>query len=265
MARICKLIIGAIAVIAAAPTVAAERVETIPTRPGVTQGLYIVEPTAKPWAVALVYVGGDGNMKLDAQGPTDLKGNFLLRIANQLKGAGLLLVYPDVPSDMQSGMGNRRNDAAHAADAAAMIAWIRTRSTAPIFVVGTSRGTVSAANIGAHAAEGSLAGVVLTSSITRASKQLGAVDSGALAAIRVPALVVHNREDACNVTVPSDIPRLFDALKAAPKKDLVWMSGGVPPKSGPCDGRSAHGYFGIERETASTIIDWMKSVTRTSQ
>jgi pimeloyl-ACP methyl ester carboxylesterase len=258
--RICKLIVAAIAVLATTPTLAAERFETIPTRPGVTQGFYIVEPATKPWAVALLYVGGDGNMKLDAQGPTDLKGNFLLRIANQLKGAGILLVYPDVPSDLQSGMGNRRNDESHAADAAAIVAWIRTRSTAPIFVVGTSRGTVSAANIGAHSAEGSLAGVVLTSSITRVSKQLGAVDSAALSAIRVPTLVVHNREDACNVTVPSDIPHLFDALKAAPKKDLVWMSGGVPPKSGPCDGRSAHGYFGIERETASTMIDWMKSV-----
>ncbi|MGE5539135.1 MAG: alpha/beta hydrolase [Gemmatimonas sp.] len=239
---------------------AAERVETIPTRPGVTQPLYIVEPDAKPWAVALLYVGGDGNMSLGANGPTKELGNFLLRIANQLKGAGLLLVYPDVPSDMSTGLGNLRNGDKQVADAAATLGWIRQRTDAPVFVVGTSRGTVSAANIGAHLPPGSLAGVILTSSITRASKQLGAVDDKALAEIRVPTLVVHHKDDACNVTKPADIPQFVESLRAAPRKDLVWISGGSPPKAGPCEGKAAHGYFGVEREATTAMLDWMKSV-----
>jgi pimeloyl-ACP methyl ester carboxylesterase len=243
-----------------APAAGGERVERIPTRPNITQPLYVVEPEAKPWAVALLYVGGDGNMAVDANGPTDLKGNFLLRIADAMRRAGLLLVYPDVPSDMRTGMGNLRNGDKHAADAAAIVAWIKARTDAPIFVIGTSRGTVSAANIGAHLPAGSLAGVILTSSITRTLKQLGPVDDKALNAIRVPTLVVHHRDDGCNVTVPSDVPRLIDALKSAPRKDLVWISGGSPPRSGPCDGRSNHGYFGVERDASQAMIGWMKSV-----
>jgi hypothetical protein len=37
------------------------------------------------------------------------------------------------------------------------------------------------------------------------------------------------------------------------------MSGGLPPKSRPCEARSAHGYFGVEAETIQRIADWMKA------
>lgn len=257
--RVAGFVLLTVSSLAAAAVEAAERVETIPTRAGVTQGLYIVDAKGTPWATAILYVGGDGKMALDANGPTELKGNYLLRAAEQLSAAGVALVYPDVPSDRRGGFGNFRTEAEHAEDGRAVIAWARQRLAAPVFLIGTSRGTISVANIGARAEPGSIAGAALTSSLMRASKKANAIDRGQLADIAAPVLVVHHRDDGCNVTPPGDVPQLVDDLKRAPRKDLVWIEGGQPPRSGPCDGRSAHGYFGVERQATAALIDWMKA------
>jgi predicted alpha/beta-hydrolase family hydrolase len=238
---------------------AAERVETIATRPGITQGLFVVDAKGKPWATAILYVGGNGRIALDENRPTDLQGNFLLRIAERLSTAGIALVYPDTPSDKPRGFGNARTEPGHAKDGQAVIAWARQHVDAPVFVIGTSRGTISAVNIAASVAPGAIAGVVLTSSLMLPSRTANAIDDDQLARVRVPTLVVHHRNDGCGVTKPPDVPQLVDGLKAAPRKDLVWISGGLPAKSGPCDGKSAHGYFGVEADTAKAMIDWMKA------
>lgn len=259
--RVLLLTLLALSALAATDTEAAERVETIPTRPGVSQGLYIVDAEGPPWATAILYVGGQGNMALNAKGPTDLLGNFLSRITERLSKAGVALVYPDTPSDHRSGYGNFRSDPAHATDAAAILAWWRERSETPVFVIGTSRGTISAASIGAALAPGTIAGVALTSSVTRRNRSaLEAIDGKALERIGVPVLVMANRDDRCDVTPPSDVPKLIDGLKNAPAKKAVVLSGGLPPTAGPCDGKSAHGYYGLEDEATRALVDWMKSV-----
>jgi predicted alpha/beta-hydrolase family hydrolase len=140
-----------------------------------------------------------------------------------------------------------------------VVAWARQHIAAPIFIIGTSRGTISAVNIAASMEPGAIAGVALTSSLMAPSRKFNAIDDDQLVHVRVPALVVHHRNDRCGVTRPADVPQLMDGLKAAPRKDLVWIEGGLPPKSGPCDGKSAHGYFGVETEAAKALIDWMKA------
>jgi pimeloyl-ACP methyl ester carboxylesterase len=252
-------VIGALTLALVTAARAADRVDTIPTRPGVTQGLYIVDAKGTPWATTILYVGGSGAMALDERGPTDLKGNFLLRIADRLSAAGIALVYPDTPSDHRSGFGNVRTEPGHAKDGLAVIAWARQHGNAPIFVIGTSRGTISAVNIAANVEPGAIKGVALTSSLMEPSKKANAIDDAQLARIRVPTLVVHHRNDRCGVTRPADVPQLMDGLKAAPRKDLVWIEGGLPAKSGPCDGKSAHGYFGVEAEATKALVDWMKA------
>lgn len=238
---------------------AAERVETIATRPGITQGLFVVDAKSKPWATAILYVGGNGKMALDGNGPTDLQGNFLLRITDRLSNAGIALIYPDTPSDKPRGFGNVRTEPGHAKDGQAIVAWARQHIDAPVFVIGTSRGTISAVNIAASLEPGAIAGVVLTSSLMLPSRTANAIDDGQLARVPVPTLVVHHRNDGCAVTKPGDVPQLMEGLKAAPHKDLIWISGGLPAKSGPCDGKSAHGYFGVEAEATKAMVDWMKA------
>lgn len=239
--------------------VAAERVETIPTRPGVTQGLYVVAPDVKPWAIAILYVGGQGNIELKPSGPTNELGNFLLRIRDRLRDAGVLLIYPDTPSDKR-GYGNFRANPRHAEDARAIVAWAHRRGPVPVFVIGTSRGSISTAYIASHIDPESIAGVVLTSSVTRKSRKFGAIDSNMLSGIRAPTLVMANKSDKCDVSPPEDVPFLIGGLKNAPRKDSVILSGGKPAVSDDCEGKSGHGFYGLEDKAAKTMVDWMKSV-----
>jgi pimeloyl-ACP methyl ester carboxylesterase len=238
---------------------ASERVETIPTRPGVTQGLYVVTPDAKPWAIAILYVGGQGSIGLKPKGPTYQLGNFLLRIRDRLRDAGVLLIYPDVPSD-KSGYGNFRSNPRHAEDARAIIAWAHKQGPAPVFVIGTSRGSISTAYIASHIDPTSISGIILTSSVTRKSRKFGAIDSDMLAGIRAPTLVMANTGDKCDVSPPGDVPFLLDHLKNAPRKNNAILSGGKPAVADDCEGKSGHGFYGLEDKAAKTMVDWMKSV-----
>lgn len=257
--KLSKFSILAVLIFLSNAAQAAERVETIPTRPGITQGLYVVTPQAKPWATAILYVGGQGNIALKPKGPTSELGNFLMRIRPQLRKAGMLLIYPDTPSD-KSGYGNFRSSPRHAEDARAIIAWAHKQSDAPVFVIGTSRGSISTAYIASQIDPKSIAGIILTSSVTRKSRTLGAIDSDMLKAIRVPTLVMANKGDKCFASPPDDVPFLLDGLKNVPRKDKAILSGGKPAIADDCEGKAAHGFFGLENESAKTMVDWMKSV-----
>jgi len=62
-------------------------------------------------------------------------------------------------------------------------------------------GTVSAANAAARLKEGGPNGLVLTSTVTKESKQVSeTVNHVRLKDIRVPTLIVHHRQDDCVLT-----------------------------------------------------------------
>jgi pimeloyl-ACP methyl ester carboxylesterase len=141
----------------------------------------------------------------------------------------------------------------------ALIASLRAMAPAPVWVIGTSMGTVSAASVAARLSrEGGPDGVVLTSTITRWNKREGeSVGDVKLKDIQIPALLVHHREDACQFTPFSDIPGLLRDLSKAPRKELIAFEGGDPPQSGPCEARAAHGYLGLDAQVVKAIADWI--------
>ena len=71
--------------------------------------------------------------------------------------------------------------------------------------------------------------------------------------IKVPVLVVHHADDACNATPYREARK----LAASRKYPLITVNGGRPATSGPCDAYSAHGYLGKESETVNAIVNWM--------
>lgn len=242
------------------PARAVEGVETIATRPGVTQSYYWQEPPKKTRAIAVLFVGADGDLKLRAAGPTNLRGNFLFQVRDALASAGLLLIFPDAPSDRSRGLGNR-TDADHANDIRRVILNVKQRANLPVFLIGTSRGTVSAANVAARVEPALIKGVLLTSTITEPAKnRQHSVFETRLADIRVPVLALAHRDDTCYVTPASSVPRLLRALTHAPRKDSVTLSGGKPAESGACDARSPHGFFGIEGQAVKAMTTWIDSV-----
>jgi len=131
---------------------------------------------------------------------------------------------------------------------------------AKIFLVGTSRGTLSAAYLG-RSLGASVDGVVLTSSVLQGTRRgmnlsLSGFD---FAAIKAPLLFVHHAEDACKSCPYGDAHRLGRTYP------LVTVKGGKPAESGECEPLSAHGYFGKEEETVNAIKNWIlgKPYTRT--
>lgn len=258
-AVIGSLLIGAII----APARAAERVESIATRPGVTQAYWLVEPEGAPKAIAIMILGGDGRLRLNEQGPTNQKNNFLMRIRTDMLAAGFLLAYPDTPSDQSGGLDNFRSDPRHAEDIKALILTLKSRADAPAFVIGTSRGTVSAANAAAKLDPLLLAGALLTTTIfhrTGGRTPLTSVHDVPLADIRVPVLELHYRDDNCYITPAGGVPAFMRALTNAPRKDSVMLTGGKPAASDECGALAAHGFYGVQDQASRTMIRWIDSV-----
>jgi pimeloyl-ACP methyl ester carboxylesterase len=147
-----------------------------------------------------------------------------------------------------------RVSAAHATDVRAVVAEVKKRYPGrPVFLVGTSRGTLSAAHLAA-ALQGQVAGVVLTSSFfyegagRRARPVLASYD---WSAIKVPLLFVHHRNDGCGAT-PYE-----SAVRLAERFPLVSVVGGKPAESAACEPLAPHGFYGKEAPTVDAIAAWM--------
>jgi len=242
------------------PAIAQEMV-TLPTRSGATQSYLVATLPQNPQAVAVLFPGSGGLIRLrQEQGQIKFgQNNFLVRTRGEFVKRGVVAAILDAPSDYQSGWGmgdEFRLGEAHFTDVSAVVADLGKRVPGlPLFLVGTSRGTISAAALGARFGSG-LSGVVLTSTMFRAAGAKSNEPGPGLsrfdfANIKVPVLFVHHVSDQCAVTPYSDAPRLAD------KYPLISVSGGRAPESGPCDPFSAHGYFGKETETIEQIVNWM--------
>jgi len=245
MLRVLIAIIALLLLLGGRTAVAQERVD-LPTRPGVTLPVYITAAPA-PKASAILFPGGSGVV-------VQVRNNFLLRVAPQFVAQGMTVAVIDTPSDHPSGMGAQaRATTEHVNDIAAVVAMLKTRSPAPIWLIGTSRGSISAANAAANIGPPRIAGVILTSSVWQ-----GGMASVALDQIKMPVLVVHNRDDGCRESPFSDTAAMMGRMRQATVKELVTVSGGAL-RSGPCDALSPHGYYTIEDQVVPAIIAWIKA------
>ena len=271
MIRPRVLAFAALLLLAAAPAVAGflasapGQAVDLPTRPGVTVRYAAFMPDDPPRAIAILFVGGGGVLRLPARVEANWgeRGNFLVRIRENLRRRGLYVAIVDAPSDHARGLGRFRTGEDHAEDIAAVIADVRRRAPGvPVWLIGTSMGTISAADGAArlHGARGP-DGIVLTSAISRVpfgiKQPPPTVLDVDLSEIRVPTLVVYHRADACDFVSPADAPRLLGKLASAPRKDAIFFAGGDPPRSTACEALAAHGYFGIESKVADAVADWM--------
>jgi predicted alpha/beta-hydrolase family hydrolase len=268
MSMIAKPALLALGLLAAAgdPNTAraAEQVETIPTRPGVTMKVIIRNEAAGNPPIAILFAGGDGIIKLDSwNGKGNPTGSFLVRTRKHFARHKLLAVVPDAASDQQTdGLSMMRTSKDHAADIQAVIKHLRKYSKGPVILVGTSRGTISAAGVAAHLPTGMVAGVVLTATVTRYNNgnNKHRVQNAKLANIRVPVLLAHHKDDTCYVTVFSDLSDLAKKFTNAPSVQIKGYTGGGNYRGSECGTRAAHGFCGIEKRVVKDIADWIKTV-----
>lgn len=159
-----------------ATLVHAQEIVTLPTRAGATQSYFLARAPENPQAVAVLFPGAVGLIHLRKEG-NQLKfdtGNFLVRTRVEFIKRGVVAAIIDAPSDRQSASGMSdefRFSEQHFTDISAVVEDLNKRfPSVPLFLIGTSRGTVSAAPLAVKFGQ-KIAGVVLTS--TFFAKQAG--------------------------------------------------------------------------------------------
>lgn len=233
-----------------------QRVVDIPSRPGVTQRfLLLTPPDAK--AAVIVFAGGHGALNINDSGGFDWGGgNFVVRTREQFAERGLVVAVIDKPSDVPN-LNKRRQIPEHVADVRAVMDWLRKETKLPVWLVGTSRGTQSAAWVATTLADApdSPDGLVLTSTILT-DKGGRPVPAMPLERLKIPVLVVHHQSDGCDYCKYSDIPQLMDKLVSAPRKELITVTGGIS-RGDPCEAMAYHGFNGVEQDVVDRIAAWV--------
>lgn len=230
----------------------------LPSRADVTQRLLVLKPVA-PKAAVILLAGGHGGLQLTPDGALRWgQGNFLIRSRQLFVEQGLTVAVLDAPSDRQSPpyLNGFRQTPEHVQDVKAAIGWLRAQDNIPVWLVGTSRGTQSAAFAATQltGADGP-DGLVLTSTILsdRASRAVPAMDLGKL---RIPVLVVHHEQDGCHACRFSEVAALMGKLSNAPRQQLLAFSGGND-RGDPCEAFAHHGFNGLEAEVVAQTAAWM--------
>ncbi|WP_246212073.1 alpha/beta hydrolase [Usitatibacter palustris] len=209
----------------------------------------------------LLFAGGHGGLQLTPAGSMKWgAGNFLVRTRQQFVDQGVAVIVVDAPSDRQSTpfLNGFRQTPGHVADVKAILAWARAKSKAPVWLIGTSRGTQSAAYLatelqGADAPDG----IVLTSTVL-ADPRGRPVPAMPLERIQVPVLVVHHEQDGCFACLFSDVPQLMGRLTGTKRKELIAVKGGES-RGDPCEAFSHHGYLGQEAEVVEKLVAWINT------
>ena len=244
-------------------TARSEELVTLETRPGVEQKFILIKPD-NPSASVILFAGGKGALDLSTSfgAPTIQWGrnNFLVRTRELFAKNGFMVAVVDAPSDKQSrsGMfGGFRNSEEHVKDIDRVIEDLRKRADVPVWLVGTSRGTESAANVAIHS-EQKPDGLVLTSSMSVPNAKGTAVTEMPLEKISIPTLIVAHADDGCRKTPPEGAQEIEELLTNAAKVEVKLFSGGDTPISKPCKAKSYHGFLGIEAQ----VIDYISGFIR---
>lgn len=251
-----SLVVALLLTLNATSCFALKEIRSISTRDGVTLDFLVRTKGASLDKTALIlFPGGEGArmFRIDENGK--VKGNnFLVRTSKDFAQEFTAIIV-DTPSDHLEGMNDDfRKSTQHAQDIIKLIEYLTSQGVERVYLVGTSRGTLSVAALAAQIQHKNFKGLILTSSLEYA-KFMRWIP---LEKITLPTLMVHHSEDACKICDVYEAKRTRDILAQHTTVDFVEVSGGDLPKSGPCEAMSAHGYLGVEEKAVKPIIDWVR-------
>ena len=255
----------------------------IETREGISLKFILIKPE-NPVASVILFAGGKGQLDLYSTfgKPYVKKGKniFVVRTRKEFAEQKLMVALVDMPSDFKKKAGKVswwpdwpekkvqfRMCEDHGKDISAVAKYLKKISNIPVWIVGTSWGTVSATN-GAIRSADVIDGLVLTSSMTRTREKWrmrkthpNCILDMELDKIAVPSLLVAHNDDKCEVTPAEDVKKILKGLKNSKNVKAIYFDGGkkTHPESKECWGRSAHGFYGIEKKVVTAIADFIKS------
>jgi hypothetical protein len=236
---------------------AADQLVTIPlARSGVSTSYWWM-PRDGAQATLLLISGGAGGMGFDGKAPRS--DNFLVRTRDLFAAKSFNVAVLGLSTDMRVLSQQARMSGDHAQDVLAVAMAIRAVSKQPLWLVGTSRGTISAAAAAMLDQGKDVAGIVLTSGYgaDRLKLRSGVLTEQAIDTIKVPTLIYHHKNDGCKETQASGVAGLLADLRSAPIKKLWLVEGGGPPSGDPCQPRGFHGFVGMEQQAIDDITNWI--------
>lgn len=246
--------IGCICLCWLAWTCQADELVTLPVRQGQSVAYWWM-PASNASATVLLFSGGSGGIGYRDGQPQS--NNFLIRSREWFRRQGFQVALMGNPSDKRQLDDGWRTSGEHLADVQAVLADLRRRSPQPVWLVGTSRGTISVAALGARLPD-TVAGLVLTASMT--SFQVPAsLPRQALDQIRVPVLIYHHQQDACRLTQPGETVYIERGLSRAPVVKRWLVDGGSDPSGDECEALHWHGFIGMEEQAVRDVAGWMRA------
>lgn len=207
-------------------------------------------------ATLILLPGGDaGTGKIIEDKP--MSGNFLSRSRDLFykEGFNILVMYR--ASDLNTMDYSYRVSGDHIKEIEELVNYAKKKFNKPVWLVGTSRGTVSGTAASIALGKELVSGLILTSSVT--SKKVGAIGTQKLDSIMSPVLVVHHANDSCKICVPWEASQIKNQLKSSPYKKYIELTGGHSPEGNPCEAKHWHGFINYESETIKLIADWIKN------
>ena len=235
---------------------AGERVFDLPLADGERQRVLYAAPP-RPWATIVMLPGGAGDVGVEQNGDVRHDDNFVVRTRALWVAKGYAVLIPDTID--RANLRGVRSSPEYARLVDGLVGFAHAQARGPVFLLGTSQGSISAMNGAAHAAPGSVAGVVLTESVSRMGGSHETVFSADPQGVTAPALVVANRDDACDVAPPEDAPRIAAAMTRSRNVSVLQVAGGMTRSRKACGSLTPHGYYGIETQVVDQISRWMQA------
>lgn len=230
---------------------------SVPTRDGQSISYWWM-PREGAIATVLLLSGGSGGVGMKEGRPQS--SNFLIRSRDLFRAEGFNVALLGNPSDKRAMDDAWRTSEMHRTDVSQVLQDIRQRGAAqPVWLVGTSRGTISATAL-ALGLQDQIAGVVLTASVAGFNVP-AAVHRQAIDQLRLPVLVYHHQSDACRITQARDAEWIVKGLTQARVKKFWAVEGGENPSGDPCEALHWHGFIGMETRAVKDMADWIRQPT----
>jgi dienelactone hydrolase len=218
------------------PAIAHGQLLDVPQAGEASTKTFLIE-TAKPKAVVLLFIGGDGVLDLKPDGSTT-KQNPLNRSAGLWQQYGINSVLVDSPYDLgDARRGNVRGKSQHLARVESVINYYKNKFNVPIWIFGHSMGTVTAIQFANQSEKsGAVSGVII------AGTHIGENLSNNFSK---PVLAIHHQKEACAATPISASESIVKGRSKETKSELVMIDGGEDMGL-PCMGLSYHGFNKVE-------------------
>jgi pimeloyl-ACP methyl ester carboxylesterase len=232
-------------------------VRDLPLEGGEFQRVLYDAPPSQVRGIIVMFSGGADDIGIEKDGVIRHGDNFVVRSRDLWTARGYGVVLVDA-IDHQSMRGKRSTDA-YAAVTREVVAFAHEQANAPVWVMGTSQGSIAAMNAASHARGEELAGVILTESVSILGASHETVFDAHPEDVHIPALVVANRDDRCKVAPPSMADAIAQSMRNT-HATVLFVQWGEVRSSNECASLSPHGYYGIEGTVVNDIAEWMARV-----